>query len=351
MAENTPNISETNAGKKKGRLGDIVKFVVFVGIGLFFIWWFLLKLEPSQKQAIWAAFKEANYGWVAVVMAVCLLSHFVRALRWRLLYQPLGQVPRLNSTFGAVVVAYMANLAFPRLGEVLRCAVLTSSDKVPIEKSLGTVVTERIIDVMAFGVIVLVGLLVMLGAAREWLEEALFSKFETLPSLALVAGVLIVVAVVCIFVYVKFRPRLVKHKIFKKIDDLLIGCVDGIKSILHLGKKGMMLFVIYSLLIYLLYIMGGLIIFRAFGETAALGMGAAFVLYLFGSVGMGLSQGGIGVYPVLVQKALAIYGMSLEVGTAVGWLLWGSQQVIIITVGLGYLVYFSLAKRRNNDAA
>ena len=75
-------------------------------------------------------------------------------------------------------------------------------------------------------------------------------------------------------------------------------------------------------------------------------MRAAFVVYLFGSVGMTFSQGGIGVYPVLVQLALDIYGISMEVGTACGWLLWGSQQAVVIAVGAAYLIYFSIMKKR-----
>ena len=104
---------------KKSLLGNIIKLIVFLGIGFFFIYWFLLKLDAEQKQAIWDSFTHANYFWVAMVMLCVMLAHFVRALRWRLLYEPMGYRPGLNNTFGAVVVTYMANLAFPRLGEVL----------------------------------------------------------------------------------------------------------------------------------------------------------------------------------------------------------------------------------------
>lgn len=330
----------------KKKLGDILKFIIFIGIGVFFIYWFLLKLEPEQKQAIWQSFLGANYWWVALAMVNCLASHFVRALRWQLLYQPLGNVPRLNNTFGAVVVAYMANLAFPRLGEVLRCAVLRTGDQIPIERSLGTVVTERLVDVLLFLLIVLVGLLAMFSTIKDWLYNGMMQKYQSLPSVTIIFAILVGLIVIGFLVYKFCWHRLLKFSLFCKIDELLRGCVDGIKSILHLGKKNTWLFIAYSLLIYILYMAGGLIIFHAFSETAGLGLGAAFVLYLFGSVGMGFSQGGIGVYPVLVQMALSLYGISMEVGTACGWLLWGSQQVIIIVVGMLYLIYFSLLKHR-----
>ncbi len=339
----------TPSPEKRNRLSDILKLIVFLGIGLFFIYWFLLKLDPSQKEAVWNSFTHADYFWVAMVMVCCLLSHFVRALRWQLLFEPLGCRPGLNNTFGSVVVAYMANLAFPRLGEVMRCATLRTSDNIPIEKSLGTVVTERCVDVLAFGVVVLIGLLCMYGQAQEWLYNALAEKSQSMPRLAVIAVVLVVVGVGAVVLYRVLRERLLKYPLFYKIDTLIMGGIDGLKSIFHLGRGPLALFILYSIVIYLLYILGGLIIFKAFPETAHLGFGAAFVLYLFGSIGMTISQGGLGAYPVLVWQALALYGIGETVGLAMGWLLWASQQVIVIVVGLGYIIYFSLVKKKNKE--
>lgn len=335
---------------RKTRIGDILKFVIFFGIGLFFVYWFLLKLDGSQKAAIWQSFISADYVWVGVAMAVCLLSHFVRALRWRLLFEPVGHNPGLNSTFGAVVVAYMANLAFPRLGEVMRCAMLKSSDRIPVEKSLGTVVTERLIDVLAFAAIVVIGCFAMFGKAKDWLYETLSQKFAQLPSIWLVLVIGLAGAVAAIVMYKKFRLKWRKNAFFQKIDDMVTGCVEGVKSVFHLKGKAVTLFIVYSVIIYLLYIAGGLVIFHAFGETSWLGFKTAFVLYLFGSVGMMISQGGLGAYPVLVWQALTIYGISEATGLACGWLLWSSQQAIVIVVGLAYLVYFSFKKKQTKNA-
>lgn len=332
--------------KKKSHWGDVLRMVVFLGIGFFFIYWFLLKLDSEQKAAIWRSFREADYLWVGVTMACSLLSHFVRALRWRLLFHPTGQVPSTSHTFGSVVVAYLGNLAFPRAGEVMRCATLRTSEGIPIERSLGTVVTERLIDMVAIILIVIVGLLAMFGEAKDWLYDTLSSRFTSIPTMATLAAVLLVLVAAAIVVYKLWWKKLLHISIFRKIDELLHGMVDGVRSIFHLGARRTTLFIIYSLCIYLLYIVCGLILFHAFGETATLGFGAAFVLYLFGSVGMTFSQGGIGVYPVLIQLALAIYGISVEVGTAFGWLLWASQQAVVIVIGATYLVYFSLKKKK-----
>lgn len=325
---------------------DVLKMALFLGIGAFFIYWFLLKLDAEQKAAIWQAFLDADYWWVAAAMACSLLSHVLRALRWRLLFKPIGLNPSLKNTFGSVVVAYLGNLAFPRAGEVMRCATLRSSENIPLEKSLGTVVTERLIDMLAFVVVIVFGMLAMFGKAKDWLYDTLSAKFDTLPNMAMLAGAGVAVLVAAFVLYKLLWKRMLHIGIVKKVDDMVRGMVDGVKSILHMGPRNTTLFLLYSAAIYLLYILGGLIIFKAFGETHWLGLRAAFVVYLFGSVGMTFSQGGIGVYPALVQMALDIYGISVEVGTACGWLLWGSQQALVIVLGAAFLIYFSLIKRK-----
>ncbi len=350
-------MSDQQSTGKKQRMKDVVRMAIFLGIGFFFIWWFLLKLDAEQKAAIWESFREADYWWVALAMVCCLLSHFVRALRWRLLFHPLGVRPTLNHTFGSVVIAYMGNLAFPRAGEVMRCATLRTSEGIPLEKSLGTVVTERIIDLLAFAVIVVLGLLLMMGKAKDWLYDTLSAKFDNLPNLAVIIGALVVLAIIAFVAYKLFWHRLLRFKPFAKIDELVRGMVDGVKSVFHMGWQRSLLFLVYSVVIYLLYILGGLIIFQAFDLPSWMGLPAAFVVYLAGSVGMTFSQGGIGVYPALVMMALTtqeagglgIYNIDPAVSTACGWMLWGSQQAAVIAVGAVYMIYFSMKKKKQNN--
>ena len=333
----------------KKKVADIVKLVVFLGIGIFFIYWFLLKMEPEQKEAVWHAFLDANYWWVALAMGISLLSHWIRALRWNLLYKPLDITPKTTNTFGSVVVAYLANLAFPRLGEVARCATMRTSENIPMEKSLGTVVIERMIDLLMFVVVVLIGLLLMYGEIKDWVYNSLIEKYQSLPSVPLLAAICVAGLLALFAFYKLFWHKMLRFSIFKKIDDLVRGCIAGISSILHMGRAATWRFTIYSILIYLLYIAGGLLIIQAFRESRGMGLDVAFTIYLFGSIGMMFSQGGLGVYPVLVQMALGLYGVSLETGTAAGWLLWCSQQVVVIAVGLGYLIYFSQAKKKQEN--
>ena len=220
----------------KKRLGDILKFVLFLGIGIFFIYWFLLKLDADQKAAIWQSFLSARWGWVGLVMMVSILSHFIRALRWQLLFKPLG----------AVMVTYLANLAFPRLGEVMRCAMLRTSDKIPMERSLGTVVTERLFDALMFLIIVLLGFLLMFKSVKDFLYDALSQRFSALPTLAGIATAGVVLLILLFVAYKLFHEKLLRFSFYRRIHQLVLGTVDGIKSILHLGPKSFSLFIIYS---------------------------------------------------------------------------------------------------------
>lgn len=328
------------------QLKDIIKFVIFIGIGIFFIYWSFHKLTPSEWQTFLDSFRQARWGVVGLTMLVAVLSHFFRALRWQLLFRPLGLHPTLWNTFGSVLVTYMANLAFPRLGEVARCGTMRTSENIPLEKSLGTVITERIIDVAAYFVILLLGLLVVFGTLKDWFYDAFEKKMSSVPSMLMMLGICVVVVVALIVLYHAFRERINRIPFVVKIRQYVHSFMDGLKSILYLGRRDTCLFVLYSLLIYICYIAGGFVLFFAFPETSHLSFLTAFVLYLFGSIGMAVSQGGIGAYPFLVQQALGIYAVPDSVGLAYGWMLWGSQQIVNIVLGMLFLVYFSLKKKK-----
>ena len=251
----------------KKKINNIVKFLVFFGIGIFFVYWFFLKLDVTERQAIWQSITSARWQYVVAILLVSLLAHVVRAMRWQLLFKPIDYNPSWNNTFGAVMVAYLANLAVPRLGEILRCAMLKSSDNIPIEKSIGTVVTERIIDMLLFIIVVVVGLIFMFNDVKDFFYDQLTEKFSAVPSLLTITCIMIAVLIVLYVLVKKNHDKLMRIKVIRKLGELIKGCVDGIKSIFHLGKKSTVKFIIYSLVIYFLYIAGGWVMLKAFGET------------------------------------------------------------------------------------
>lgn len=334
----------------KDRIKDVAKLVLFLGIGFFFVYWFLLKLDGQTKADIWQSVKGANYWWVGAAMAVDVLGLLFRALRWRILYEPLGTRPSVNNTFGSVVITYFANLAFPRLGDILRCGTMRTSEDIPVEKSLGTVVTERVVDILCYLLIMLVGVVVMFSDLKEWFGEGFAAKLSDWPVFVGLAAGGICLMAAAVWGYRHYRARLLRNGLFAKIDKFIVGCIDGLKSIFYLKKKSLFWFVAYSVLTYASYVLSGLVIFYAFPETSVLGLKEAWVIYLFGSMGMLISQGGIGAYPTLVQTALGLYGISIAVGAACGWVMWSAMQVLSIVLGMIYAVYFSLAKRSKKES-
>ena len=387
IPQQQPPVSPDTATPKRNRLGDLLRMVVFLGIGIFFIYWFLLKLDAGQKQAIWQSFLEADYGWVAVAVAVSLLSHFVRAMRWRLLYESIGYRPSPSHIFGSVIVGYMANLAFPRAGEVVRCATLRTSENIPLEKSIGTVVTERLIDMLVFVLIVLVGMLAMFGQAKDWLYNTLSERFDHLPNMAMIAGA--VVAVVVLFAiallsgWSKFggffteqiwtpvagrlgaspwwylggaflAVALLIWAIFhwsgsNKVCGKIAGWIKGLGAgFVSIGKmKHKWLFVLYTVLIWTMYVLMSWSGLKALPPLAGLGISDALFISAVGNVASVIPvPGGIGAFHYLVKATLmSLFGATENMGLVYAVFCHESHAIIIIILGIISYIRLTLRKK------
>jgi uncharacterized membrane protein YdjX (TVP38/TMEM64 family) len=144
------------------KIKNIIRFTVFLGIGIFFIWIFLHNLTAEQKQEIIHSMGNANYWWIAMAIPLGILSHYLRALRWKMLIETMGYKPGNRNMFFAVMIGYFANLALPRLGEVSRCTILTKYENVPFQKSFGTVITDRVLDLLVFVLLFSLGNLIQI---------------------------------------------------------------------------------------------------------------------------------------------------------------------------------------------
>src|SRR5437867_1697282 len=132
----------------KKRYFTILQYLFFFGLGIFLVWWSVKDLSSDDKSQIKAALKNARYSLIFPVLGILFFSHYIRALRWKLLIEPLGHKPRVSNTFFAVMIGYLTNLAFPRLGEVLKGTVLARYEKIAVDKLFGTIIIERIIDAL-----------------------------------------------------------------------------------------------------------------------------------------------------------------------------------------------------------
>lgn len=325
----------------KSKLRNIIQTLFFTVLGFAFIWWFWTKLETGEKTQIWDSLKQTNYLWFTLAIAISLFSHYVRALRWRLMSETFScKVSRTNS-FLAVMSGYLTNLAVPRLGEVVRCTMLKQSDGIPIEKSLGTIVTERIIDMILFAILLLTTIVIQKDLLFNYIEKNLNLNVDNLIQLFII-GIVVLVIVVALFL--AFKRKIQHNKTYNKTKDLIKGFLEGIKSIFKL--KNPWLFIFYSILIWALWILGTFVCFQCLNETDILTPIQALVTTVLGAFGPMITPGGIGLQPAIFAEVLETYTISRPIGYVCGWLNWLSSQVGTIVVGLIAFIYFSTKKKK-----
>ncbi len=345
--------------KKNNPIKSIIQLVIFVGIGVFFIWLSLRGMTADDygkiKEVLISINNPESWTFIILCMICGCCAHYVRALRNILLIEPLGYKVRKSMGFFSVMVCYLANLGLPRAGEVLRCVFLQKYEKVPFQKTLGTVVAERAYDIVCwlfFLIIVIVmntALLsqivmdeqsgITLGMAMQQKMSGMIHNYKMYIGLACIA--------VLIFVIHKTKDRWSKVSVLVKIKNFFVGIWQGLISIKDVKKPW--LFVFYTLLMWFLYFLGTYVCFFAFDFLRHLGPSPAFTVLILSTVAFMVAQGGLGAYPWMVAQVLLLYGVSKEAGLAAGWIGWLAQTVMIIVVGIISLIIASFMKDNNEN--
>ena len=342
--------------KKNFNFSKIIQLIIFLGIGVFFVWISIKDLTPEDVQSIKISASKVNnplsWFFLALSLLAGVCSHYVRGLRSIILIQPLGYHVRKNMSFYSVMVCYLANLAFPRLGEVLRCSFLQRYERVPFQKSLGTVVTERAIDSLCWLIMLILviwlntALLTDLIIDKEagltfgmWLQNK-WSSLITNYTLFFLGGAIVLL---CFIIYLT-RNQWKKVRFFVKIKNFFWGILQGLISIKDL--KHPVLFILYTILIWVFYFLGTYLCFFAFDYLAHLGPAPAFTVLIIGSIGYMIAQGGLGAYPLIVAGVLVMYGVNYNAGLAAGWIGWSVQTLMIIVFGIASLIIASMKDRK-----
>lgn len=312
----------------KKTLVTILQYVVFLGLGVAIIFYMSSQLSDEQKDSMIDAIKGVKLWLLVPIFIVGFLSHYFRALRWKLLLQEVDIRPGITNTTFSVMIGYLANLVLPRAGEVAKCTVLARYEKVPADKMIGTIVAERAFDLLCLIIITIAAVVLQADVIGEYAEDV-FGKVSEKTNVflfVLIAGILMVITL--LLVYRRFRES--------KIGRFIKGLTDGVKSIINLRTRG--LFLLYTLLIWLSYWFLIVLGFWSMAELEHLSGLCALVVLIFGSVGMITTQGGIGAYPYLVGKILLFYGVAEAYGLAFGWLSWSVQTGIVIILGVISLI-------------
>lgn len=329
--------------RKKGR--QILKYIVMIAVTAFLLWLSFINIEVKEGQSKWGFLVEtwhlANKPFLFASAGAAVLSHLVRAERWKLLLHPVGRQASTLHGFLSVMVGYFINLVIPRGGEVSRCYNLYRLNGTPVDVSLGTVVAERVIDLFFLITLITISFLIELDNLlyffqSDQIRELTGQSGQTGSRFYWMLGAGVVIFVTGIYFLVKYffrSRRFLTLRIMSKTLKALRGLKSGLLSVFRLEKRG--LFIVYSLLIWLLYYLMMYLVMLAFPETARLGFFAALTIFVIGGIAMALPlPGGAGSFHILVPLGLVmLYALPQDRAVAFTFIFHGWQTFVIIIVG------------------
>lgn len=321
-----------------------LQYLLFLGIGGGLIWYSIASgiINPTK---LWEDVSHANLWWVALMVVMMFVAHGSRAARWQMLLEPLGYKPSFMNVNNAVWLGYFANNLVPRLGEVTRCSQLYKSDNIPVDKSLGTVVTDRIFDVVTLFILLIVHFIIdfdkLWAFVNQQLSQNQGNEGGNSTLLYVVLGVVILTGVISFI----FRKSILEVALIQTVIEKLKGLLDGLLSIRHL--KNPKLFLFYSVLIWLMYWAMGYVLFFAIPKFADLPPIAGLTFLVSGALAMILpSPGGAGTVTAIVSPVLVtMYGLSKDDAGTLATFVQSSQMLVTLVAG-AVIFLISVFKKR-----
>ncbi|WP_431167178.1 lysylphosphatidylglycerol synthase transmembrane domain-containing protein [Tenacibaculum halocynthiae] len=286
-------------------------------MGGFLVWYSLSKVSIDT---LLEYFKSANYWWIALGLFFGILSHLSRAYRWKFLLEPMGYKPDFGNSTMAVLVAYLVNYAVPRAGEVSRAAVMANYEKIPFEKGFGTIVAERIADLIMMLLIICITLFVQF----DFIYELLTKNFSPVKIVILLS-----VLIICFLIFSQFVKK-ANSGIGLKIKNFVTGLVEGATSIFKMKNKWA--FIFHTVFIWTMYVAMFWATIPAI-DSLNVPFGAILIGFIAGGFSIAATNGGVGLYPIAVAGAFALFGIPEEPANAFGWIMWTAQTAMIIVFG------------------
>jgi hypothetical protein len=321
------------------KIVSILKYAFFLGLGIFLVWWQFSKMTPLQKSQFGESLKYANYWLLIPVIILALLSHLSRAVRWKILLEPMGYKPSTTNTFYSIMSGYLLNTFVPRAGEVLKCSLLNRYEKIPMNKLIGSVLVERAFDLACYFIFIVITILIQINYVGKFVREKFIQMSNSnhgLPIWVKLLLVLFVIIVVIVFLKWIFK-RFAHHRHIINLKGFHIGLKEGFNAIGRLKKRGW--FIFHTIFIWSMYVLQIAIGFTALSATSHLGIVQACSVLSLATLGMIVSPGGIGAFPLAVQEVLLIYNVD---NVSFGWVIWSVSTAIVLVVGsisFGLLVY------------
>lgn len=341
------------------------KYYFFLAIGMVLLY---LVFKDVNFVWMWNEIKEAHFEWVLLSFFFGIIAMASRAWRWKIMLEPLGYHPSFLDCFNGVAIGYLSNIGLPRMGEVIRCSILNQTNGIPITKLIGTVILERVIDVIMLLSLVLVVFFSQIDRFGKFFMTEIFGdKLDKISMLFNEFGAIIITAFIVFFIFTLITIRWIlkkysSNKIIVRISEFLKGLSDGVITLFKMKRKGE--FIFHSLFIWAMYFMMTWICVFAYDPTSALSPFDGLFLMVVGGLGMTAPvQGGFGAFHYLVEKALLLYdikpsidpitGSELRPGLVFATIVHSTQFIMILMLGLAAVILVALNKKKKNakDAA
>ncbi|MDR2037087.1 MAG: flippase-like domain-containing protein [Bacteroidales bacterium] len=331
------------------KLVKALQFIFFLLVGLTLLYFAFSGIDLKE---LMLQIKQADYRWVAFSVLFAVLALIFRAYRWRLLLAPMDMRPKVSHIFHAINIGYLANFVFPRIGEITRCGVLNRTDKLPVDRVFGTVIVERIFDMLMAVLMLLLILLLKFDMVGGFITHHIFDPvIERIPgkrSIIWIVIIFVLTILAFVLIWKIFRTQLAKITMLRKIKGWLTGIFNGIKSIYKMKSFGT--FLLLNIIIFAMYFLQTYVMFFSLNVTSSLGLSDALFILVLSTLSFVIPvQGGIGAYHWIVSMGLTIFGLSREDGMVYATISHSTTSLVLIILGSVSLIFVFYSKKFRNN--
>lgn len=317
----------------KKQLSKWLSILLPIALGVYLTIYTYHKFSPQQLLEIKGYFQEADYKYIVLALLIAIFGNMSRAFRWKYSLDHLGYPTTFATNYMAINICYLLNLTVPKSGEISRAVILKKYNNIPFDKGFGTIVAERIVDLMVLLVFIFTAFILQFSVVKSFI-------LDKIPvEKAWIAGIIIMVGGLAIVALFRFS----KSKWIEKIKRKLTGLREGISTLLYMKNKGW--YALHTLFIWSSYVLMFYVTLFALPQTSSITFGAVVTAFVVGSIAIAFTNSGFGSYPFMIAKILALYGISETAGNAFGWIVWSSQMFLVVLLGLLSFLFLPLVNR------
>ena len=321
----------------KSIIFKLLKTVLPLLLGVYLVWYFFSNMDENGKHHFYKAIQEADYSWIILSIALSFIAFLLRAYRWKYMLEPMGYTPSFWNRYHAIMIGYIMNLTIPRAGEATRSAMLLKSDGIPFVKSFGTIIAERAVDFLML--LIVAGITAGIGFENfKLIFLKIQSQFGGKSNPTSDSNTSTYIIITCLIIFGTIGVLLFKKPTLRnKITGIIKGILEGVFSLLKC--KNPIAYSLHTFLIWIIYIIYFGICFFALKSTSNFPIDGILLGFIAGSLGIVFTNGGIGTFPLLIGLVVELIlgnkePNALAIGNALGMIIWVSQTLVIIILGL-----------------